>query len=119
MRLAKLLLEVAPSLDHRAATDELVRAGALTPRDEATFWFAVPGVARFVKQLEQGRREIVQRVWRRMHHEMPREAAESLSLRFCKLLSPRFLVRDALGTGALELVATSSGAFLRARRATP
>jgi len=54
-------------------TRQLVRWGVLIRRGGDAYWFAVPGIGLFLKELVRGRRELVSAVRRNKHKEVLRK----------------------------------------------
>lgn len=77
------------------------------------YWFGVPESGKLWQYLAAGRSELLTRVKQRRYGEIARSEAESLKLSRSPL-DAKFVVRDAIGSGALEVVRTATGEFLRA-----
>ena len=80
--------------------------------DSEAYWLTVPESSRLWAHLAAGRAELLARLARRRFGEMPRAEAEAQPLRSCPL-DARFVVREACGSGAVGVVRTSAGEFLR------
>jgi hypothetical protein len=93
-------------------------AAGLTPGEledaGACYSFTVPESSRLWTHLAAGRAELLARLARRRFGELPRAEAEAQPLRSCPL-DTRFVVREAAGSGAVGVVRTSAGEFLRRR----
>lgn len=95
-------------------TTQLIRAGYLTLRDESSLWFAVPGAGEFLKHRVAGRQEVVGALKRAPYKEMLLSKLEIRPLQ--KSLFPaQFHVRDIIGAGTAEAVATTAGVLVRLR----
>lgn len=94
---------------------KMVRMGFLTMRDEHSFWLAVPGMAVFVTQRKEGRNEVLGVLKRAQYQEMGLEGLQGRSLKK-SLLTAQWVIRDLVGEGVLQTVATSVGSIVRIAR---
>lgn len=111
---------VSTKLLHKNGINEdkvanLVREGYLTMRDEHSFWVAVPGMATFMKQRSEGRQEVILLLKGTQYREMGLDSLQGRSLRN-SFLTAQWVVRDLIGQGILETVATSVGNLVRFSR---
>lgn len=92
----------------------LVREGFLTMRDEASFWLAAPGMGEFLRNRAAGKKELLGILRRAPYQEM---LIEKLELRTLKksVFTAQWHVRDVVGGGVAETVATSMGTLVRLR----
>lgn len=103
----------APSGQQQPGADERLRTAAAFSAASAGVWaLGVPEAGRLWEWAEAGRRELLQRLARRPHGELPREAGGGLSLARSRL-PVSFHLRDVLGAGLVEEVASASGPLLR------
>lgn len=95
-------------------TAVLVREGFLTMRDESSFWLAVPGMGEFLRNRVSGKKELLAIVKRAPYQEM---LINKLELRTLKksVFTAQWHVRDVVGGGVAETVATSLGTLVRLR----
>lgn len=87
-------------------------AAAVSPPSSEDYWFSVPESGGLWAALDAGRSELLGRVRARRYGEVPLAEAEGWRLSRSPL-GARAVVRDALGAGALVVVRTAAGAFLR------
>lgn len=92
----------------------LTRLGLLTAKDEASFWFAVPGMGRFVEHRKAGARETILLLKRTQYKEM---LLKKLELRSMKksMFTAQWHIRDIVGSEQVEVVTTSLGTLVRLR----
>ncbi|XP_071657005.1 inactive serine/threonine-protein kinase 19 [Patagioenas fasciata] len=92
---------------------QLVGVGLLTVRDAGSWWLALPGVGRFVRELIRGRRALLGVVRRSRHREVPvlglRERPNPPGAR----LGVPYLLHDLVGAQLLQSIPTPSGPMLR------
>lgn len=99
-----------------ADISELVHAGLLTTRDEpCRWWIGVPGSAGFARTLIRGRTALLQMLRRSKHRELPRMQVESSRLPRSTKLGTAYYVYDAIGSGLVACIKTTSGDILRLR----
>ena len=100
-------------VEQRPGAEERLRTAAAYSAASAGVWaLGVPEAGRLWEWAEAGRRELLQKLARRPHGELSREAAGCLSLARSRLPTP-FHLRDVLGAGLAEEVASASGLLLR------
>lgn len=92
----------------------LVREGFLTMRDESSFWLAVPEMGAFLSNRAAGKKELLAILRRAPYQEM---LIDKLELRTLKksVFTAQWHVRDVVGGGVAETVATSLGTLVRLR----
>ncbi|KAL8092993.1 uncharacterized protein LOC141693062 isoform X2 [Apium graveolens] len=88
----------------------LINAGLLSRQlvDPNMYWFTIPNIGSLLKNLSQGRQELLSFLKRRRYKEMMMAALEKKSLRFSPL-DMRFHLRDLIGSGCLKTSQTPSG----------
>lgn len=88
----------------------LINAGLLTRQlvDPNMYWFTIPNIGSLLKNLSQGRQELLSFLKRRRYKEMMMATLEKKSLRFSPL-DMRFHLRDLIGSGCLKTSQTPSG----------
>ena len=105
----------------------LLQLGLLTRRNDAltassrggsgsaaaeAYFFGVPEASPLFAAVAAGRLELVARLRTRAYRQMPRSTAEALLLTKTPLAAG-FVVRDAIGSGIVQLFSTVGGQFLR------
>ena len=78
----------------------LVNCGLLVVRDigkAASWWFAIPSVGPFVKQLAKGRNSLLQMIKRAKHQELLQSELEARKLSTSKL-GMKYHLHDILGS---------------------
>ncbi|KAL5701902.1 non-specific serine/threonine protein kinase [Ranunculus cassubicifolius] len=88
----------------------LIHAGLLTRQliDANVYWFAIPNIGPVLKNLSQGRKELLSFLNRRKYKEMPLAPLERKRLRMSPL-DIRFHLRDLIGSGHLKMQRTPTG----------
>jgi len=108
------LLDREGECDGPAAVAALMRAGLLArnPSLPEVLVFCCPGLGALQRALEEGRRGVVAALRRRAQRQAFRDDLERIKLRGC-CLPASFLIRDMLGSGALDSLKVSKGQVLR------
>lgn len=121
----------------------LVHIGMITIRDAHTFWFSIPNMGTFIRQVTEGRKKILQILKRKRYKEIMLPALETAFYEkyqpanrkqneFLKSLATSdtsttnsivaptrtlsfwFHIRELLGSGYCVSVATSNGTLIKA-----
>lgn len=92
----------------------LVREGLLTMRDEISFWLAIPDMGEILRNRRAGNAEILALLKKAPYQEMLLEKLECRTLKN-SLFTAQWHVRDVVGGGKAETVATSLGTLVRVR----
>jgi Serine-threonine protein kinase 19 len=100
------------SADHATA---LVRGGLLTLKGEGEYFFAVPRAGPFLRMRRKGNTELLGILRRAPYKEMLLARLELRRLRSSSFPA-LFHIRDVIGSGAAESVATSLGLLVRVVR---
>lgn len=93
----------------------LVRKGLLTLKGERDFWFSVPRAGPFLRMRRKGNTELMGILKRAPYKEMHLSKLELRRLRSSPFPA-LFHIRDVIGSGAAESVATSLGILVRVTR---
>ncbi|XP_003743444.1 serine/threonine-protein kinase 19 [Galendromus occidentalis] len=92
---------------------ELVQMGVLTRRNIiGSYWLSVPGIGKFVKSLEKGRKALQLHLRRSKFKQLLRTSLEEKKFSQSNL-SSTFLIDDAIGIDAVTVVESTCGAMLR------
>ena len=82
----------------------LVGAGCLVVREvegSVSWWFNIPGVGAFVKQLLKGRAAMIQLLKKTKYREMLQQEAEKRTLAGCRLPTV-YIVYDIIGSDSVD-----------------
>eukprot|EP01117_Protostelium_nocturnum_P003697 TRINITY_DN1497_c0_g1_i1.p1 TRINITY_DN1497_c0_g1~~TRINITY_DN1497_c0_g1_i1.p1 ORF type:complete len:340 (-),score=126.87 TRINITY_DN1497_c0_g1_i1:922-1941(-) len=90
----------------------LMECGLLITKDHDTFWLSIPDVGPFVKQLMQGRKELIRMIGRSRWKEMFLSRLDVKNIKYTSLGSDLH-VEDLVGREAAELINTASGRMIR------
>ena len=115
LKLVELLSEGGEVEDRHISL--LMNAGLLTRQlvDSTAYWLAIPNVGFLLKNLANGRKEIVSFLSRRKYREMLQVPLERRRLQY-SVLGMRFHMRDLLGLGQIHSVPSPSGPIIRLSR---
>ncbi|KAI5073509.1 hypothetical protein GOP47_0011522 [Adiantum capillus-veneris] len=109
MHLESLLYRVGQSL-HENHISLLIKAGFLVRQlaEDKSYWLAIPNIGFLLKNLTQGRKELLSLLSRRQYKEMLMSLLEKKKLRMSQL-GMQFHIRDLIGSGQLCLSRTPAG----------
>lgn len=95
----------------------LMNAGILTRQlvDATAYWFAIPNVGFLLKNVTNGRKEILSFLARRKYREILQVPLERRKLQY-SVLGMRFHIRDLLGSGHIHVIPSPSGPLVRLTR---
>jgi len=92
---------------------ELVQMGVLTRRNIiGSYWLSAPGIGKFVRCLEKGRKALLLHLRKSKFKQLLRRSIEEKKFTQSNL-SSTFLIDDAIGIDAVDVVESTSGAMLR------
>eukprot|EP00246_Nothoceros_aenigmaticus_P017964 TRINITY_DN9162_c0_g1_i2.p1 TRINITY_DN9162_c0_g1~~TRINITY_DN9162_c0_g1_i2.p1 ORF type:complete len:148 (-),score=21.04 TRINITY_DN9162_c0_g1_i2:74-517(-) len=95
----------------------LINAGLLVRQlaDDTSYWFSIPNVGYVLKNLTEGRKELLSFINRRRYKEVLQAELNRRKLRYSQL-DMRFHLRDLLGSGKLQSIETTVGPLIRVSR---
>ena len=115
-RLSKFSQANIDALIRRLLRDGFLKHQLTTLRVES-YVFSIPNAGKIVRNIKDGRKEVLSHVQRIKYQEILRDRLERKSLRTTCLYT-RTVIRDLIGSSALTSLPTTSGALLRLHKTT-